>query len=40
MKKDVLDLAGGDRDGEKELDSRYILVDRTDWTLKWFGYED
>lgn len=39
MKKDVLDLAGGDRDGE-ELDSRYILVDRTDWTLKWFGYED
>lgn len=31
--------AGGDRGGEKELDSRRILVVRTDWTLCWFGYE-
>lgn len=30
MKKEGLDLVGGDRGGEKELDSRHILVVRAD----------
>lgn len=39
MKKGGLGLAGGDRAGEKELDSRHILVARADWTGVDMGFE-